>query len=97
MNSKAGQLTSPNSYKYEFILYMNSYFFAVIMYEFIYLLQCKIKAASACKPQAHAARAKRELQARSASHEGKARACWNPHGRVRTQSTLTGGSTGTAR
>jgi hypothetical protein len=44
------------------------------MYEFIYFLQCKIKAASARKPQARAASAQRKLRARSASREGKARA-----------------------
>ncbi len=59
---------------------MNSYyvgihiFFAVFMYEFIYLLQCKIKAASARKPQACAASAQREMWARSVSCEGEARA-----------------------
>ncbi len=56
---------------------MNSYyvchiFFAVIMYEFIYFLQCKIKAASTREPQARAVSAQRELRARSASREGKA-------------------------
>ena len=46
---------------------MNSYyvrihiFLAVIMYEFIYFLQCKIKAASAREPRACTARAKPEL------------------------------------
>ncbi len=41
------------------------------MYEFIYFLQCKIKAASARKLQARAASAqrKRAVQARSASCE----------------------------
>ncbi len=47
-------------------------FFAVIMYEFIYFLQCKIKAARAREPQAHAASAQRKLQAHIASREGKA-------------------------
>ncbi len=46
-------------------IHMNSILFAVIMYEFIFFLQCKIKAASACKPRvpapAWAARAKPEL------------------------------------
>ncbi len=35
------------------------------MYEFIYFLQCKIKAASAREPGARAASTQRKLQARS--------------------------------
>ncbi len=44
------------------------------MYEFIYFLQCKIKAASAREPQARAASAQRKLRACSASREGEAQA-----------------------
>jgi hypothetical protein len=54
------------------------------MYEFIYFLQCKIKAASAREPQARAASAQRELRAHSASREGEARAHLLPQpGRAR--------------
>ncbi len=53
---------------------MNHILFSVIMYEFIYFLQCKIKAASAREPQARATSAQRELQAHSASCKRTARA-----------------------
>jgi hypothetical protein len=43
------------------------YFFAVIMYEFIYFLQCIIKAASAREPRARAESAQREPRGRSLS------------------------------
>ncbi len=52
---------------------MNSYYvrihiiFAVIMYEFIYFLQCKIKAANACEPRARAASVQREPRGQSPS------------------------------
>ncbi len=54
---------------------MNSYyvwihiFFAVIMYEFIYFLQCKIKAASARAPRARSASCKRTAWATKAKPE----------------------------
>ncbi len=57
---------------------MNSYYvwihilFAVIMYEFIYFLQCKKKAASARKPRARTASA-RKLRACTASAQRKLR------------------------
>ncbi len=41
------------------------------MYEFRYFLQCKIKAASACKPRACAASTQRELQACSLKDDGE--------------------------
>ncbi len=37
------------------------------MYEFVYFLQCKIKAASAREPRAHATSAQREPQGQSPS------------------------------
>ena len=59
------------------------------MYEFIYFLQCKKKAASARKPRACAASAQRELRARSASRKGEARAHLLPHpGRARLPQPL---------
>ncbi len=76
-----------NSYKYEFILCMNSYIFGSYHVGIHIFLQWKIKAASARKPQARAASARRErtpraraasaqceLRAHSASREGKPRA-----------------------
>jgi hypothetical protein len=54
------------------------------MYEFIYFLQCKIKAASAREPRARAASLQRELQVCSANREGKAQAHLLPQpGRTR--------------
>ncbi len=59
------------------------------MYEFIYFLQCKIKAASARKLRACAASAQRELRACSASREGEARAHLLPQpGRARLPQPL---------
>ncbi len=59
------------------------------MYEFMYFLQCKIKAASGCKPRARAASVQRELQAHSMSHEGKAQAHLLPRpGRARLPQLL---------
>ncbi len=48
-------------------MYECIYFFAVIMYEFIYFLQCKIKAASMREPRVRATSAQRELRGRSPS------------------------------
>jgi hypothetical protein len=54
------------------------------MYEFISILHCKIKAASARELRVHAASAQHELRVRSASREGKARAHLLPQpGRAR--------------
>jgi hypothetical protein len=59
------------------------------MYEFIYFLQCKIKAASTREPRACAASAQHELRVRSASREGEAQAHLLPQpGRARLPQLL---------
>ncbi len=61
----------------------------IFLYEFIYFLQCKIKAASAREPRARSASAQRELRAHSASCEGEAQAHLLPRpGRARLPQLL---------